>query len=233
MPDSASTRRRRARRRRVVAAAVTVVVVAAGGGTAWALTRSSATSYRVADVSRATIAQTVDADGSLAARNTATESFAAAGTVKSVAVKSGQQVTAGQTLATLDRSSLESAVSSAKNTLASAKQTLADNEAGQASTSSSTSAGSTGSGSTATDDAATTTGSADIVLVSDESDPSVSKARAEVRAAQKAVVRAQQSLDGDVADLTSSCTTAGDTETTEDVTADGDTASGTVDRTSV
>src|SRR5207247_464331 len=127
MADGERSRaRRRSRRRRAVVLGTAGAVVAAGAGTAWAMTGSDGPSYRLATVERADIAQTVDADGVLAARDRSTVSFAAAGTVESVRVSVGDKVRAGQTLATLDKSSLEAAVTQAKAALAEARQRLAD-----------------------------------------------------------------------------------------------------------
>ena len=138
-------RRRRRRRRRVIVTSVVVVVVAAGAGTAWAMQGSDGPQYRLTTVTRGSVSQTVDSDGSLAAKRVVESAFAVAGTVSSVKVAVGDTVTAGQTLATLDRTSLDSAVTSAKTALATAEQTLTDAENGIVDANTGT--GRTGSGS--------------------------------------------------------------------------------------
>jgi trimeric autotransporter adhesin len=117
--------------RRAILAAITVVVVGGGATTAWALTRSSGPSYRTATAQSASVLQTVTSIGTVASANSASVSFPVAGTVERVPVTLGQQVTAGQTLATLDPAALQQQVDSASSTLAAAEQTLATDSASQ------------------------------------------------------------------------------------------------------
>ena len=114
-------------------AAGAVVVVLAGGGVAWAQTRSSGPAYRLATVSRSNVAQTITEVGTISSVNQRSVSFPVAGTVKTVTATLGDTVNAGQTLATLDTTSLTEAVESANGTLASARQRLADDEASETS----------------------------------------------------------------------------------------------------
>lgn len=72
------------------------------------------------------LAQTVSAEGTVAAAQTDDLSFASAGTVTAVNVKAGDQVKAGQVLATIDSAELEAAVSDAESSLADAEAALAD-----------------------------------------------------------------------------------------------------------
>ena len=128
-----------------------MAVVAAGAGTAWAMQGPDGPQYRLATVTRSSVRQTVDADGSLAAKQVVTPSFAVAGTVNDVDVAVGDTVTAGQVLATIDPSDLEAAVDSAKTTLAQAQQTLTDAENGVVDTTSTGRSGSAGTDSAGTD----------------------------------------------------------------------------------
>jgi HlyD family secretion protein len=112
-----------------------VVVVIGGGATIWATSASSAPSYRLATASPASVSATLDTAGTIGSVNEATLSFPTTGQVSAVNVAVGQQVTAGQTLATLNTTSLESQVASAQSALANAQAKLAADQAGQTSSS--------------------------------------------------------------------------------------------------
>lgn len=127
------------RTRRGVLVGGAAVVVLAGGGVAYAMTGGSGPAYRLASVVRADVQQTVEESGTVATVNQANASFPVAGEVASVAVQLGDQVRAGQTLATLNRTSLDQALQSADSTAAAARQTLANDEATQAGTGTGTS----------------------------------------------------------------------------------------------
>ena len=136
MSGSRTARRARLRRRRrATVVTVTSIALAGAGGIAWAVTRSSQPIYRLASVRTATVQQTVTTTGTVSTVNQASPAFSIGGVVTSVRVRVGSQVRAGQTLATLDRSSLDQAVQSAQAAAARASQTLAVDEAAQALTS--------------------------------------------------------------------------------------------------
>jgi multidrug efflux pump subunit AcrA (membrane-fusion protein) len=223
------------------------VLVAAGAGTAWAMSGSGGPSYRLASVVRADVSQTVDADGTLAAKNTSTVAFAAAGTVDSVRVGVGDEVSAGERLATIDKSDLESAVTSAETSVAQAKQRLADDEEAQATGTPTTSSSSTSGANNhaGTDSTSSVRLTASTTVTATETTPAKSTApntggstsAAAIRAAQKRVESAQRALDDaiaavsdDVNDLNTSCTTSVDPKpVTKTVVADsGGTVSGSV-----
>jgi HlyD family secretion protein len=111
------------------------VVVVGGGATFWATSASSAPGYRLATAGPASVTATLDTTGTIQSVNEATLSFPTTGQVSAVKVAVGQQVTAGQTLASLDTTSLASQVSSAQSALASAQARLAADQTGQASSS--------------------------------------------------------------------------------------------------
>lgn len=75
-----------------------------------------------------TMAQTVSADGTIAAAQTDDLSFTAAGTVTAVNGKAGQQVKAGEVLATIDSAELAAAVAEADASVADAAAKQADDE---------------------------------------------------------------------------------------------------------
>jgi multidrug efflux pump subunit AcrA (membrane-fusion protein) len=129
--------RKRSRRfsgRRAVATLVVVAVllVAAGGGV-WAATGSSAASYRWAAASRGSVDQTLNSYGTVKPINQADVAFPISGTIAAVAVKVGQKVKAGQTLATIDVTNLQSQLNSAKSALATAQAKLVSDTEAQAS----------------------------------------------------------------------------------------------------
>lgn len=218
----ADRRHRRRTRRRQVVVLGTAGAVAAAGGTAWALTGDRGPVYRLAIAHRADISQTVDADGMLVATDRSTVSFAADGTVDSVDVQAGDRVRAGDTLATLDGSDLQAAVTSARTALAEARQRLADDEAAQLA--GDTSADSASNSSTATPTAEPSSSASDVKLAS-AINPTVDGT--DVRAAQRAVEDAQRALDlaiaqvtADIDDADTACTSATADATTRTLTAD-------------
>jgi HlyD family secretion protein len=131
--DGAAARGKRLRRVLVLGG---VVVVFGGGAAAiWATSASSAPGYRLATAGPASVTATLDTTGTIGSVNEATLSFPSTGQVSAVNVAVGQQVTAGQTLATLATTSLESQVASAQSAVASAQAKLAADQAGQTSSS--------------------------------------------------------------------------------------------------
>ena len=100
-----------------------------GGTTATGLTLTR----QVETATVGTMAETVSADGTVAAAQTDDLSFASAGTVTAVNVKAGDTVTAGQVLATIDPVELQSAMAAAQSNLASAQAKLSDDRSAGAS----------------------------------------------------------------------------------------------------
>ena len=128
-----SRRRRRTRRRRAIALAVGVAVVATGSAVGIAATSGNGPARRLATVARASVTQTVESSGTVTSSLKLTPSFSATGTVESVDVAVGDTVRKGQTLASLDTTSLQADVDSANSTLANAKQRLESDKTGQTS----------------------------------------------------------------------------------------------------
>ena len=121
------------RRRWAIAVAI-VVLVGVGGSAAWAATRGksgSATSTTTqVTVSSTTVSQSVSTTGTIEPAHEADLSFQVSGTVTSVPVAVGDQVTKGQALATVGTSELRSAVTLAKATLTAANESLSSAESG-------------------------------------------------------------------------------------------------------
>jgi HlyD family secretion protein len=113
---------------------ILVIAIVGGGGFAFFRVQGAAAQAKVAATQAATLArvergsitETVSGTGSVYARQTVTLSWQTGGTVASVPVKVGQQVKAGDVLASLAPSSYGQDVISAQNDLVSAKQALQD-----------------------------------------------------------------------------------------------------------
>jgi HlyD family secretion protein len=110
--------------RKIVAIVVILAVIVAGATAAMALTKSSPHSYRTATVTTGAVTKTLNSSGILQPIAQATVAFPIAGTVKTVNVHIGSAVTVGQTLATLDTTSLQQQLLSKQASLASAQLTL-------------------------------------------------------------------------------------------------------------
>ncbi len=200
------------------------LLIVAGAGTAWAARSSDGPDYRTAAAMRSSVQQTVSADGTLAARKTATLAFAAAGTVNAVRVAAGSAVTAGEVVATLDGTDLSDAVVEAQAAVDRAKQQLSDDETAQSNA--------------ATDTSATTSASSFVLLTPVARTPTspsgarsgsssssthnggVEQAQHAVVAAQSALDRAIKAQDSAVADLSTDCGTSTSKASTTTATAD-------------
>ncbi|GAA2077404.1 HlyD family efflux transporter periplasmic adaptor subunit [Pseudolysinimonas kribbensis] len=106
-----------------------IVLALAGGGLwlwhPWSASAAGASATRLtATVQRGSVSQTVTASGSIAPTREVAASFQVSGTVSAVDVSVGQVVTAGQTLATIDASDLETAQSEGWTQYVHAEQNL-------------------------------------------------------------------------------------------------------------
>jgi HlyD family secretion protein len=90
--------------------------------------------YRTAEATTATVRQTLSLSGTVSPVHEATAAFQVAGTIAALDVAQGQSVTAGQTLASLDTTTVEQHVSAAQSTLSSAQAKLAEDTLAQSST---------------------------------------------------------------------------------------------------
>ncbi len=164
-------------------ATAVVVVAALGTGLGlWLASGSSAATYRWTTVATADVTQTLDSYGTITPVNQAAVAFPVSGTVKSVAVKVGDKVSAGSVLAGLDTTSLQSTLDLARSTLATAQNKLTTDTAAQA-------AGTTVSSGGATTSAVRTGVTA--VLTADRTTPGAGA----VTAAQQKILADQQTLD--------------------------------------
>lgn len=132
-------------------------LVVGGGVAAWAEVSGGDAGYRMATVTRADIDTTLTVVGNVAPVSDAAPSFQVGGQVATVAVTPGAQVTAGETLGTLDTTALSETVSSVQSTLSSDEAKLAEDEANESSSTSSLANGSTASKSASPSNTTTTT----------------------------------------------------------------------------
>lgn len=224
---ASSTRRRRLRRGAgvvavvVIGAAATLSVRAAAG--------TGDRGYRTAVVGQHDVSATLTSVGTIEPVSQASVAFPVAGTVDAVAVATGNTVHLGQTLATLDATELERSLRSAQADLAEAELNLEKALNGE---DVSSSGPQTAPASTSSDSAGT------VVFVSASTSAQAgptgtSGQDSELRAAQQAVLDAQQQVDADLAaaqaaldQATTICTAIGeDPSTNEDLPADDETAS--------
>ena len=124
--------------------AAAVVVLAGAGAGIWSATRSStpgtasspvSVTTQNVTVSTGSMKQTVAASGTLQPAQDSNLTFSVAGTVNAVDVTTGQQVAAGQTLATVDPTVLSDQLAAAQATLTAAEDRLSADQAAGASTS--------------------------------------------------------------------------------------------------
>ena len=126
--------RLRLTRRRVIII-VAAVVVATGGGVAWAATRPTADAQTTsfATATTATLKQTVSSSGTIAPAQQENLNFAVSGQVTGVTATVGQQVTAGQALATVNSAALAASVAEAQATLSTDQARLSSDQTAGAS----------------------------------------------------------------------------------------------------
>lgn len=149
--------------------------------------------YRTATAATGDVEQTVTYDGTIAASNRSDLAFATSGTVRKVRASVGDEVEAGDVLATLDATDLRASVIAARADLADAEAYLDDVEDGQIDTVSRASGGSGATPSSASTSGTVTsalfTGTATMTVAA--SDDSLATRLAELKEQQEAVKTAQ------------------------------------------
>jgi trimeric autotransporter adhesin len=134
--------------RAVIVGSLVTLLLVGGGIAAWAEVSGGSTGYRMATVTRADIGTTLTVVGSVEPVSDAAASFQVGGQVTSVSASPGQQVTAGETLGTLDTTALSETVSSDESTLNADEAKLAEDEADESASTGTSSSGTGGTGST-------------------------------------------------------------------------------------
>lgn len=182
----------RSRRWRRVGGAGVAVVLAGAGVLGWQLSRGAVVSgYRTTVAGSGSVQKGIDLTGSVEPVDRATLSFGVTGTVATVTVAVGQQVSAGQTLATLTPASLDKQVTLDDATLRAAQANLAADESAQRADAADDHAGS------ATDPAATDPATSDPATPSGTAVSATGGGASKVAAAQQALTTAQQAVDTD------------------------------------
>ncbi|WP_286931063.1 MULTISPECIES: HlyD family efflux transporter periplasmic adaptor subunit [Aeromicrobium] len=150
--------------RRLGVAAVAAATVV-GVGLFAASSTAGEDRYRTVAATRGDVEQIVSYDGTIAASQRSDPVFATDGTVRKVAVEVGDEVEAGDVLATLDASDLKAAVIETRADLADAEAYLDDVEDGQIDTV----ARASGGGGSATESSATDAGTVTLALYTESS----------------------------------------------------------------
>lgn len=122
-------------KRRVIVTSAIVVVVVGGGVAAWAATRPdpAATSPGVATATTTTLRTTLSSSGTIEPAQQENLNFAVSGQVTAVNVSAGEQVAAGQALATVNSASLSATVAEAQASLSSDQSRLSGDQTAGAS----------------------------------------------------------------------------------------------------
>ena len=211
-------------RRRMVIAGVVAVAVVGVAATAYAINSSGSSAsdrYRTTTATRGDLTATVSLSGSLTHVDSVTAAFPASGVVTSVSVHAGQQVTAGEVLATMDTTPLRAALLEAQSQVAAAQLAIEQDRtaidtatpsataqagtAGQGSGASGSAAtGTSGAGATASRTGATSTGGS--TSGSGGSTGASSGAASKVAASQAEVTKALAAVDEAQKAVNSSCT---------------------------
>ncbi len=132
---TSDSRFRRFRPNRTIVIVLVAIVLAAGAGVGiWLGTSGSASppvsiTTQVVDVTTGTMQQTVSTSGTVEPAQQDNLNFAVSGKVTAVDVTSGQTVTAGQVLATVDPSALQQLVDAAQASLSAAQARLSSDQA--------------------------------------------------------------------------------------------------------
>jgi len=175
---------------------------------------SGTSGYRTAQATLATVRQTISLSGTVDPVHQASVAFQAAGTVSALNVDLGQQVTAGENLASLDPTTLRENVSSAQSSLSSSDAKLSEDEAAQAS--STTSSSSTTTTTTTTAPSTTPPGGEGTALGQAQQKVVTTQqtADADSQQAATALTRAQAACGGSGGGATTTTTTPTTTTTT-------------------
>lgn len=182
--------------------------------------------YRTATAAKGDVEQTATYDGTIAASNRSDLAFATSGTVRKVRASVGEEVEAGDVLATLDATDLRASVIAARADLADAEAYLDDVEDGQIDTVSRASGGSGATPSSASTSGTVTsalfTGTATMTVAA--SDDSLATRLAELKEQQEAVRTAQSDATAAIATAKSALAAQQEACAEEEDTEDADAA---------
>ncbi len=184
-----------------IAVGAAVVAAAAAGGVVWASEASGAAGFRTGVATEASVERTLGVTGTVQAANEAVVAFQVGGTVSNVDVAMGQQVTAGQTLASLASATLSQNVSAAQTGLAAAQAKLSEDEAGESTPPITGSSGASGGGGSLGGNGTSSNVNANLSAVITAAPGTPSSGGASLSADQQAVVTTQATLDSDTTRL--------------------------------
>jgi multidrug efflux pump subunit AcrA (membrane-fusion protein) len=187
-------------RRRYVIPTALVVALAATGGMVYARRDTGTTQYRTAAATLGTVTQTIALSGNLTPTSTTALDFGGSGKVTAVNVQAGENVSAGQVLATLDTSSMQATLQQAQATLASAEAKLSQDQAGATPTQLTSAQSAVNSAQVSYNNAQTSL--ADTVAVNNQS---IAQAQTAVNSAQNTVSADQNVLNADQSKQQSDC----------------------------
>ncbi len=181
------------RRRMIAVITALVVAVAAVGGFMYTRGSTAAPQYRTAAAALGTIRQTLSLTGNLAPVAQSNLNFQVSGTVTAIDVSAGQTVSAGQVLATVDPSTLQTTLTQDQANLAAAQAKLTADES---------------SGSTASANTAQQIASAKTTLANDQTayNDTIALNNQTISNDQAAIVAAQAAVTTDSAAVSSAQT---------------------------
>jgi len=217
-------------RRAVLIGALAFAIVIGGGVAAWAEVSGSSAGYRMVTVTRADIATALTVVGSVAPVNEAASAFQVGGKVTSVSVTPGSQVTAGETLGTLDTTALSESVASDESALNADEAKLAEDEANQSGTASSATGSNPSSGATSTTTTTSpghggtgtpTNGGSGSGGQGSTTNPTVTKDQTTLTQDEAALSKAQQQEAADLAQAQTDCTGANTSTPSGQATCEG------------
>ena len=182
------------RRRMIAVITALVVAVAAVGGFMYTRGSTAAPQYRTAAAALGTIRQTLSLTGNLAPVAQSNLNFQVSGTVTAIDVSAGQAVTAGQVLATVDPSALQTTLTQDQANLTAAQAKLTADES---------------SGSTASTNTAQQIASAKTTLANDQTayNDTIALNNQTTRNDQAAIASAQAAVSSDGAAVAAAQTT--------------------------
>lgn len=195
-------------RRAVMIGGLAFAIVIGGAVAAWAEVSGSSAGYRLATVTRADIADTLTVVGSVAPVSQAAAAFQVPGKVTAVAVTPGSQVTAGETLGTLDTTALSETVASDESALEADEAKLAEDEANQSGSASNNSSGAKNTDNTTTTTTTPSNGGSGSGSQGVTNSPTVTKDQNTLTQDEEALSKAQQQEAADLAQAQTDCTSA-------------------------
>lgn len=206
MPDRPNSGWGRAGHRRAVLIGALVFAIVVGGGVAaWAEVGNGTKGYRMATVTKADINTTLTVVGSVAPVSQAAAAFQVGGKVTTIWVTPGQQMTAGETIGTLDTTALSEKVSSDESALSADEAKLAEDEANQSSAGASPSNGSNGANASTTTTTSPSNGGSG---TGNATNPTITKDQNTLTQDEAALSKTEQQEAADLTQAQSACTTA-------------------------